>query len=69
MTEPDHLAPVDVYEDDNKDGDEVRDGNVCVEFVAFDVADRQHTEDISFPGYDVFEVVRDVDGNKDAACE
>jgi hypothetical protein len=64
MTEPDHLAPVDVYEDDNKDGEEVRDSNVCVEFVAFDVADLQHTEDVSFPGFDVFEVVQDVDGKR-----
>jgi hypothetical protein len=69
MTEANHGPPVvpDGHNDEN--GDEISDHDVGIEEVSFDVTDSEHAEEVTLSGFDVLEIVDDIDGDEDAAGE
>lgn len=69
MAEPGHFLPVHIHEANNEECDEVGNRNVCVEDVAANITDGEHTKDVPALRPDILQVVSHVYGDEDGTCE
>lgn len=69
VAEADHLFPVEPDEGHDRETGDVGHEDVGVEPGSSDVADGEHAEDVPGLGFDVFEVEKDVNGDKTGAAQ
>lgn len=69
MPELNHLLPMDVHAENDKKGYKIGHDDVSIEERTRDVADGEHAEDVSTFSRNIAQVVDNIDGDKNGACE